>query len=309
MFRLIPLFAALVVGETAIAGDSPIQGEILGGFATFVHRDHPGNRIGYRFHEHTPLLFGEIPRETTEAGRVGPSVEERIAQFVRRPGVLEYRKRVTEADWSPQTWTFHLSPVADGIEMLLVVETSEVGLPDFHGIQQCFRLGGETNQEWRQKYARTPAFSEFDLWSRATDESGKVSLTSVWVDGAPRPVPACRESVGYRTGYGESLDTRRSRGRLDWLTHVGSYDARILGTADSGLISRTSLDGKWSCGLYWERSTHLTNHHPADCVHAIVNIGGIPPHSKRVLRGKIYWMPGSGNDLAEHWRRDFPSPE
>ena len=50
----------------------------------------------------------------------------------------------------------------------------------------------------------------------------------------------------------------------------------------------------------------LSDHHPADCLHAIVNIGGIAPHSHRVLRGKIYWLAGPGARFVEHWRKDFP---
>jgi hypothetical protein len=49
----------------------------------------------------------------------------------------------------------------------------------------------------------------------------------------------------------------------------------------------------------------VTDHHPADCLHGIVNIGGIPPKSKRSIRGKIYWFQGTLDDLAKRWRRDF----
>jgi hypothetical protein len=44
-------------------------------------------------------------------------------------------------------------------------------------------------------------------------------------------------------------------------------------------------------------------------LHAIVNIGDIPPHAKLALRGKIYWIAGSLADLAEYWKRDFPSEQ
>ena len=109
------------------------------------------------------------------------------------------------------------------------------------------------------------------------------------------------------TVYGEALDIRRSRGSMDTLGPIGPYHARMLWTADNGLILRTSHDQRWSTGLFWERGTHLTDHHPADCLHAIVNIGCIAPHSQRILRGKIYWLVGSGETVVEHWRKDFPS--
>ena len=103
------------------------------------------------------------------------------------------------------------------------------------------------------------------------------------------------------------MDTQRSGGHLETLDRVGAYQARMLWTSDSGLVLRTSLDEKWSTGLYWDRTTHMSDHHPADCLHAIVNIGGIAPYSQRVFRGKIYWIAGPGETLVEHWRKDFPN--
>ena len=104
------------------------------------------------------------------------------------------------------------------------------------------------------------------------------------------------------------IQTRRSSGRLDTLQTIGPSQARMLWTSDSGLILRTSLDQEWSAGRFWERTTHLSDPHPADCLHAVVNIGGIASHSKRVVRGKICWLAGPGKTLLEHWQRDFPNP-
>jgi len=289
------------------AGEGPITVEVIGDYATFTNRDHPGNRIGYRFHEHTPLVYGDVPQSGQETQQAGPPVELQLKQFRNCPGVKTHCKRVTEDGWIPQTWTFYLAPVQDGIEMLLLVETEDAGLPEFYGIQQCFRMGGVTNAEWRQKYARTPAFSEYGLWAE-TPDAAKPSLTWVLRSGALQQLPACKDTVGCRTRYGEGIDARRSGGHLESMTHVGPYNARMLENADSGLIFRTSPDRTWSCGVYWERTTHLTDHHPADCLHAIVNIGGVPPHSKRILHGKIYWLSGPGEELVRHCQHDFPPP-
>lgn len=72
------------------------------------------------------------------------------------------------------------------------------------------------------------------------------------------------------------------------------------------LITRTNLEGTWISGIFWEGTSHLTNHHPADCLHTVVNIGCIPRHSKRAIRGKIYWFRGTKIDLAKRFQRDFP---
>jgi hypothetical protein len=293
--------------EIRRAEESPIQIELFDQFASFTNRKHPDNRIGYRFHEHTPLIYGDVPQRTAETNRKQNEADPK--EFGARPGVKIFHRPVTEAGWVPQDWTFYLSPVADGIEMLFVVKTGDVGLPEFYGVQQCFRLTGTANAAWRQKYARTPAFSEFDLWRNSPAGAELVSLSGALLNGSMKSFPAGKETVGCRTTYGGEIDTQRSGGHLENLAQIGPYHARMLWTGGSGLIIRTSADRKWSTGLYWERATHLSDHHPADCLHAIVNIGGIAPHSQRVLRGKIYWLAGPGETLLKHWRKDFPDAD
>jgi hypothetical protein len=297
------LLALGCLAVTASAAAGPIQIELFKEFASFTNREHPDHRLGYRFHEHTPLTHGDVPPPLPVRERTRMAAD--LERFTRRPGVRTFQRRVAEAGWIPQDWTFHLAPVADGIELRLVVQTGAVGLPEFYGVQQCFRLTGAGNEPWRQQYARAPAFSEFDLWSSAPPGAPRVSLTHILRRGRLHPLPSVPETVGCRTPFGETLDVRRSGGRLDQLEFIGPYRARMLGTADDGLILRTSADGRWSTGLFWERTTHLSDHHPADCLHAIVNLGGVAPHSQRVLRGKIYWLAGPGEKLVRHWRRDF----
>lgn len=295
----------LVCRATAIGAErSPIQIEVMGEFAAFTNSLHPENRIGYRFHEHTPLLFGAVPESADPTESVNAS--RTITAFTNRPGVKRFHRRVTEAGWIPQDWTFYLAPVSDGIELLLIVETEAEGLPEFYGVQQCFRLTGVFNEAWRQKYARTPAFSEFDLGKEGSPGTQPASLTSILLNESLRQLPGGKETVGCRTAYGELWDKRRSAGDLGVLKFIGPYRARMLWTSEAGLILRTSLDRKWSTGLFWERTTHVSNHHPADCLHAIINIGGIAPHGQQILRGKIYWLAGPGENLVEHWRGDFP---
>lgn len=300
-------------GETQAAqsGASPIEAALhptRQSFALFVNRNHPNNRIGYRFHEHTPMIDGAVPRDVGEAG-IDEDREARFAsEFAGKLGVLRYEINVAGEGWVPQKWTFYLLPVADGIELLLKVETREAGLNAYYGIQQCFRMGGITNIAWRQEIARTPAFSEYDYWSELK-ESGKppASLTYVLRRGAWEALPARAETVGARTPLGLALDRRRTDGDLSSMPRVGPYDAEMLEPVADGLITRLSRDGTWICGIYWQRTSHVTGHHPADCLHSIVNIGGIPPHGTRVVRGKIYWFRGTTNNLLHKWQHDFPA--
>ena len=300
------------VSRAAVADEpSPITASLSESkdFATFANRLHTGNRIGYRFHEHTPMISGETPAGCSAAGIDPEAVAQSESSFARRPGVLKHSLTIARLrDWIPQRWTFYLSPVADGVDMLWVVETFETGLSQYYGVQQCFRMGGNSNQAWRRAIAETPAFSEFDLWDvTEKDAAAKTSLTYVLRKGTWMPLPAVRDTVGARTPLGLTADKERSGGDIDSMREVGPYHARMLEPIDNGLITRMDKDQTWVCGIYWQHTSHVTDHHPADCLHSIVNVGGIPPQSKRALRGKIYWFKGSLEDLAEHWRRDFPT--
>lgn len=290
----------LIVSGANGAHAAPITAAIPEGkqIATFTNALHSGNRIGYRFHEHTPLIHGDIPKDASEAAIEPDEIAATESDFANRQDILKKEILIGDADWVPQTWTFYMAPVDDGIEMLWIVETKDKGLNEYYGVQQCFRLGGVTNEIWRREFAETPAFSEYDLWNVAEkDKAEKTSLTYVLRAGKWEAIPATRDPVGARTPLGLKYDTLRAGGDLNNMLKVGPYEARMLDPIDDGLITRVNTDKTWVCGIYWERTSHVTDHHPADCLHSIVNIGGIPPSGKRAIRGKIFWFDGTLEEL------------
>lgn len=296
---------AIVASVTTSSGAGPARSPITAAIpagkenATFTNTQHPGNRIGYRFHEHTPLVWGEAPKDDADAGIAPANVASIERGFDGRPGVLVKKIAIGDADWAPQTWTFYMAPVEDGIELLWVVEAGQRGLNEYYGVQQCFRLGGVTNAAWRREFAETPAFSEYDLWDLAEkDKAEKTSLTYVLRGGKWEPLPATRETVGARTPLGVKYDTLRAGGDLSAKPRVGPYDARLLDPVGDGIIARVNVEKTWVCGIFWERTSHVTGHHPADCLHSIVNIGGVPPQGKRAIRGKICWFEGTLKESA-----------
>ncbi|MBX7255487.1 MAG: hypothetical protein K1Y02_03910 [Candidatus Hydrogenedentes bacterium] len=301
---------ALFIVQAASASEPSISVTVLAdrNYATITNALHPGNRIGYRFHEHTPMIAGDIPANDSSSEELRKAADALQSSFTNRPGLRTKKIVLGDADWLPQTWTFYLAPAEDGIDMLWIVETADKGLNEYYAVQQCFRMGGTTNVAWRREIAETPAFSEYDLWDETQrDITSKTGLTHVVRHDSWQPLPAIRDTVGARTPLGIAMDSLITNGHVDTMPEVGPYNARMLEPTDSGLIVRTNLDKTWVCGIYWQRTTHVTDHHPADCLHSIVNIGGIPPHSKRALGGKIYWFKGSLDDLRAHFKRDFPN--
>lgn len=276
-------------------------------FLSFENRLHPGNRIGYRLHEHLPLVAGEVPRDLDDADLDPAETEKRIRTFQSKEKVLIHKREVTEEGWKPQTWTFYFAPIETGFEALWVIETKEAGLESFYSAQQCFRMSGKTNEDWRRTIAETPAFSEYDLWA-AREKAGKTKESLSWFrrGGNWEKVPAEETRLVCRTPHGKALEELGNLSADRVLEVLDPKHAGQVGEeVENGLITRTNQDGTWVCGLYWEGTTHVSNHHPADCLHAIVNLGPIPPQGKRAIRGRIYWMEASKEDLFERWSKEF----
>lgn len=187
--------------------------------------------------------------------------------------------------------------------MLLIIQTHNEGLPEYYGVQQCFRMSGKTNQDWRRQIAETPAFSEYDLWKSQSPDTEKISLTYVMRDKKWQAIPADEKSSGARTPMGVEIDDLRTNGSP--MSEVGPYKAKMLAPIDNGLITRINLSESWVCGIHWQHTSHVTDHHPADCLHSIINIGNIPPNSKKALVGKIYWFEGNKQSLYDHYREDM----
>lgn len=294
--------------------DEKFDADVYKMFISLLNKSHPGNRVGYRFFEREPIVYGPVP------GGAGAGIEAAKAegiekQYAERPGVFVRTIEVTDKAWVPQVWTYYIVPVADGFEMLWVVTTKDKGLNEYYAAQQCFRMSGRTNERWRHKIAKTPAFSEYDLW--AEQEAGglpKTSLSFVRRNNRWEALPAIRSHIACRTPLGVKMDTARSGGDLTKLADMFSYEpyanepyepSRFEDDIDCGLATRSNLEDSWVCALYWEGTTHVNNHHPADCLHSAVNLGPIRPHSKRAIRGKIYWMKASKDELFALWQKEF----
>jgi predicted amidohydrolase len=300
---------ALFGGQKAMSQNTPDQGSPIhielaekNGFATMTHTGHQNNRIGYRFHEHEPIEFGKVPLSESQANIDADEMNRLEDEYKNSSQVFVYTEHIEKDEaWVKQDWTFYMKPVQDGVEILLTVRTFNQGLPAYYGIQQCFRLGGESNNEWRRKIANTPAFSEYELWRRQSGD--KKSLTRVMRNQTWQVIPADEKTLGARTPMGMAIDDLRTRGNL--MLEVSPYKAVMQAPVDHGLITRVDISETWVCGIYWQNTSHVTNHHPADCLHSIVNIGNIPPFSKRAIQGKIYWFEGSPDSLFAHFKNDF----
>jgi hypothetical protein len=166
-------------------------------------------------------------------------------------------------------------------------------------IQQCLRLTGRMNAAWRVAVAHFPLLSELDMQAM-----GRPNATLTWArrGGAwinfPVPYTAYPTLAGQAALPGEApvddgLILRESPRKSE---------------APESYWSRAAIGIPWeqvSAGMYWERTTAISNRHPADCLHAWVDLGPLEKGESVTVRGKVYQITGSKDDLLNVWEKEF----
>ena len=72
-----------------------------------------------------------------------------------------------------------------------------------------------------------------------------------------------------------------------------------------GIIARESTDGKWACGIAWEDFLSAQGHNPWQCMHLSVCVGPLKRGQSKSIRGKIYLLRGSKDEVLRRYREDF----
>jgi len=278
---------------------------------TFFWKNNPHFYFGYRFLEHTPEIVAtplshidsltscltvtgpESKAEILPLEKCDPWSKNWLTQYVEPDAKdsiqLSFRTFSDGAAWcqsydlgGTQKREFFFDPVETGVIMRMKL-TSSTPIAGAYCVQQCLRMTGITNKEWRQNVASTPCLSEFDTQAQGNPH---VTLTyarkgGVWLRF---PVP----HMEYHTPAGLPLLMSKSGGKID-----------------HGLIVRESQDGNFSAGMYWERTAYVSNRHPADCIHASVDLGPLKAGEYRNVYGMCYFIEGSKDELLKIWQEDF----
>ena len=263
--------------------------------------------VGYRFMEHDPERFirplsgiGALP--SSRLGPMPPTDRPPLRGPAADPLGLDWVARYAETDadnpiqlafqafadgsaWAAgndnhgeQHREILFEPVEDGVFMWMRLTTHTTILGAFC-VQQCLRFSGETSVPWRQRVARAPSLSEFDLQAR-----GRPHHTLTYARQAGQWIPFPLPHTRYHTPPGRPMLGTSSSGQVD-----------------HGLIVRESAGGTLAAGMYWERTAYISNRHPADCLHASVGFGPLAEGEMRTVRGKFYLIEGTKDDLLRAW--------
>ncbi len=209
--------------------------------------------------------------------------------------------RLQEGDGS-QHCEFFFRPVDDGVQMWMKVST-QTPIIGSYLVQQCLRFTGAQNWYMRRNIACVPFLSELDLQAM-----GHPSLTLTYARLGEAWLSFPASHVRYATPLGSRLTEFVLDGQIDnGLIVRETLDRKKV---PASYFRRTAMKASWeriASGMYWERTAWVSNRHPADCVHAVVDLGPLSAGESRTVYGKFYWVEGTKDDLLAAWQKDFSS--
>jgi hypothetical protein len=75
--------------------------------------------------------------------------------------------------------------------------------------------------------------------------------------------------------------------------------------AGGGLLLRESIDRDWVAAIAWEDTLSLQGHNPWRCMHQSVRVGPLAPGATKGVRGNVYVMRATKDDVLERFQFEF----
>lgn len=195
---------------------------------------------------------------------------------------------------------FFFQPVEDGVKMWMRL-TTQIPIQGCYLVQQCLRFTGAQNWSLRRNIACVPFLSELDVQAMGHPD---LTLTYVRQGGEWLRFPA--RHILFATPLGRSMREHEWEGPVDHgLIVRETLDRKVV---PASYFRRTASGETWdrvASGMYWERTAWVSNRHPADCVHAVVDLGPLSAGESRTVHGRFYWIEGTKEDLFAAWHREF----
>lgn len=194
-------------------------------------------------------------------------------------------------------WRF--VPEVTGVRIWMTLTTYEP-IPAGYILQQCLRFTSGIGFGFGPTVAKVPFLSEL-LMQALGNANG--TLTWARMNGSWQALPVQFTRYHTPSGFGVYQD---SSGQVDCGLIVRESASRADAPASYwSMVAPDAAWEIWSAGLYWERSAYVSNPHPADCLHAGVDMGPLEPGQARTVQGKFYWLEGTKEDIYSLWHKEF----
>lgn len=171
----------------------------------------------------------------------------------------------------------------DGAELLLTItNNSQHDWPTLASIIPCFNPGPQNN--------RNPQFINEETFFLAAD-----GLTKT-----------IKRQIHFNQKHRKAVDQEADKNNPDnpyiWTEKWPKVDPN----ATAGLLLRQSNDKQWVMAIAWDRFLSVQGHNPWLCMHQSINVGPLKRAETRTVRGRIYILKGTLEDVVKRYRKDFP---
>jgi hypothetical protein len=202
-------------------------------------------------------------------------------------------------------WEWDISP--DGGEASIQADWMQVNVRTVDdGAEIALSVTNHTDHDWPQIAAIIPCLgAEYARYglpaSPAFFDDGHERTYYLGTDGLD--LLRARE-IHYAAPWVETVLDRSPRGdgAFEAISHKWPHSDRA---ATAGLMVRESADRRWVTGVAWQDFLSAQGHNPRRCMHLSVRVGPLARGETKSVKGKIYLMPGTREDVLGHYLQDF----
>lgn len=190
---------------------------------------------------------------------------------------------------------FHLTVQATqaGADLSLeVVNASHHAWPEIAAIIPCFNAGSALPSNHAVQ-----SLSFLDETRQRTFFIGKKGL-DLLAEEFPR-------AIHFNHGFRPAIEAWRRANESGTFVFSQKWPTSQR-DSHAGLIVREAKDGQWAIGIAWDDFLSAQGHNPWNCMHLSVRVGPLEPGARKMLRGRIYLMKGSKDNLMRKFEEDFP---
>lgn len=206
--------------------------------------------------------------------------------------------RKNEAQWrraGANRWvTSYETPGAGDYSIRLEIRGDEIAME--------WRARNSSREEWKYvsgtphfSFAKAPSFHDPAL------ERTYLFIAGKWV-----PLKEADHSDGNRLWQWYAVKGYRPCKLISQRPHGANSFGLSRDEPELGLVAVVAEDRGIVVGQAFERVQYFVQNVTLGCIHPAGHFGDVPPGKEGFIRGKIYFLRGSLEDLQRRYRKEFP---